>query len=538
MKEVIEGFELSPQQKYTWQLQEEGSLYSQCAILLEGALRIGALKSALEKVVQRNEILRTTFDCLPGMDAPIQTIFDEPRMSYREIDFSDCDPQEHEARIEELLREARDISFDFQEGPLAHFSLVILSASKAALCFCLPALCADSRTLKNLYHEIVQSYEATLAGEDVIDEPLQYIQFSEWQNELLEAEGAETGKHFWDEPRANEVKVSLPFETRQASSPESVSPECLSFAVERDLAERLDALAELLGVSQGVLLLTCWQALLWRLTGESEITVHTSFDGRKYEELHTAMGPFTRYAPVQTHISENFRFSKMLKKVNESTQNAYMWLEYFIKERRGESDGYEDNQSDAIGFDFEQWPEPRSVRGVEFSFLKLNSFIDRFKLRLAASRCSDSIALDLHFLPSSFSLHSVNSLASHLLALLQAVADDPDSLIEDLQILSEADLHNLLYVFNHSRYSTRPDGSVVSMFQQQVLQSPDRIAVGCLDDCLTFHQLNVRANQLAHYLIDNGHHDRIARRHMPHPQPGDDRLSPGDMESRGRLHTS
>src|SRR6185503_14953200 len=105
-KEVIEGFELSPQQKYVWQLQGEGPLYCcQCAILMEGTLRTEALREAIEKVVRRNEILRTTFDCLPGMDAPIQTIFDEVRISYREIDSSDCDPQEHEARIEELLRE-------------------------------------------------------------------------------------------------------------------------------------------------------------------------------------------------------------------------------------------------------------------------------------------------------------------------------------------------------------------------------------------------------------------------------------------------
>src|SRR5205823_4907873 len=77
-KEVIEGYELSPQQRRLWRLQQGSTDFvAQCVVAIEGDIMMGLLREALNKLTERHEILRTTFDCLPGMDDPIQVIRDE-----------------------------------------------------------------------------------------------------------------------------------------------------------------------------------------------------------------------------------------------------------------------------------------------------------------------------------------------------------------------------------------------------------------------------------------------------------------------------
>ena len=181
MQNKIEGFRLSPQQRQVWrQLQDNESYRAQCVILLEGDLDIEVLEQTIQKIVARHEILRTNFRRNPGISYPIQLIGEgrvilarDERKSARELT----------EEIEELAAQQRGLSFDFEHGTLLHASLVTLAERTHLLLLCLPALCADARTLKNLANEIGRGYGARIEEDE---EPVQYVQFSEWQNELLE----------------------------------------------------------------------------------------------------------------------------------------------------------------------------------------------------------------------------------------------------------------------------------------------------------------------------------------------------------------
>src|SRR5918992_38137 len=146
---IIEGFRLSPQQKHLWLLQqgEESLPYRvSCAVLIEGDLHMEVFKAALERVVNRHEILRTTFRCLPGMTIPLQVIADCSIPSVQDYDLSGLDPLEQDAKIDSLFHEANQLPFDYEHGPLLYMSLVNLSLHKHVLLVSLPALYADSVT--------------------------------------------------------------------------------------------------------------------------------------------------------------------------------------------------------------------------------------------------------------------------------------------------------------------------------------------------------------------------------------------------------
>ena len=246
--QTLQGFRLSPQQKHLWLLQQDSLVYrASCAIQIEGNLNVEALKSALKQIVDRHESLRTTFHRQPGIKIPIQVIADSGTLSWNQVNLKELNSQEQSAYIEQLFQEVGSFSFKPKPESILSSSLLTLSDNRHILLVTLPALCADSWTLKNLVKEISQTYEACWRGENLSDEePVQYIQFSEWQNELLEDEDAETGKAYW----RNQTfpSLALPFEAQNRISAR-FEPEVYTVKIHPDLAVKLDAIATLYNAS-------------------------------------------------------------------------------------------------------------------------------------------------------------------------------------------------------------------------------------------------------------------------------------------------
>ena len=167
-KAVVEGYQLSPQQTRIWWLRQAdgGQAYwAQSAALIEGNLNVETLKAAISKVVKRHEILRTNFHLLPGMAAPLQWIESDPIIEFREFDLTDFESHEKSVRFEELFRAEVIQGLSLKPESAARFCLVHLSGSERALMTSLPAMCADSRSLKILFREIARAYAAGLGGE-------------------------------------------------------------------------------------------------------------------------------------------------------------------------------------------------------------------------------------------------------------------------------------------------------------------------------------------------------------------------------------
>src|SRR4051812_40872377 len=186
--EIVTGFRLSPQQVHAQALQRDGSTCPvQCIVSLEGDLRVRDLEDALRVVVGRHEILRTTFRRPAGMRAPLQVIQDAPATSWRAVDLVADDRAGGEAGVEVLIRQERR-PFDLEAGPIVRACLVTLAPGRHILVLTVPSLCADAGPLEGMVREPAHFYGGSPDGEATPHEPLQYADFSEWQNGLFEAD--------------------------------------------------------------------------------------------------------------------------------------------------------------------------------------------------------------------------------------------------------------------------------------------------------------------------------------------------------------
>jgi len=499
---TFEGFRLSPQQKYLWSLQQNSFAYrAQCVLRIEGKLKTEVLEDALQQVVNRHEILRTTFHRQPGIKLPIQVIHNSGIPLWNYLNLTDSEPKEQQAKIEQLFQKEKCFIFNFEQDSILRSSLISLSATQHILLITLPSLCADRWTLKNLVKELSYIYSKGIKNEKFNDETVQYIQFSEWQNELLE-EDAELGKAYWQKQNLGSLPaLTLPFE-RKPSGKTGFEPDVYALSIEPEVVAKLEKIATLHQTTVAEFLFACWQTLLWRITGQSEIIVSTVFSGRKYEELQDVLGLLAKWLPVHCSFQKDFKFTEVLLQISEHSRNHEKWQEYFLWE---DGTGSRDNLVDLpISFECEEGLDKYDPGEVSFSIEKQYVCFERFKVKLTCMRREESITAEFHYDPELIDVESIKCLAEQFQTLLESVLKNPDAKVNELEILSDRQRQQLLVEFNQTQTNYPQDKCIHHLFEAQVEKNPNNIAVLFEDQHLTYAKLNQRANQLAHYLQNLG----------------------------------
>ena len=507
-KQIITGFRLSPQQKSLWLLQQiESNLpyRAQCAVQIDGNLNREIFNLALENVWNRHEILRTNFRCLPGMDLPLQVISNRSIPSIYHYSLIELTSQEQEAKFEAIFEEVSQQPFDLEKGQLLQIVVIELSVEKHRLIVSLPALCADTLTLDNLVREISDTYAASLQKNNHSDTPIQYADISEIFNELIESEDTKAGKDYWHKFELTDLFASQLVAEKELEPKSEFTPQKFTTKIERNLATKIETIAQNSETSVPAFLLTSWQILLSRLTGISNAIIGTYCDGRTYEGLESSLGLFAKCLPLVCDLEEHLKFNEVLQQISELMGNNYEWQEYFtaaqISAATGKSAAYS-----FFPFCFElESPLPKySTGGLSWSISERFAHVSRFKIKLSCLFQDDNLICQFHYDANLFQVADISNLADQFNTLLTSAANNPKATISELAILSDRDRQQLLFEFNNTNTAGAIDKCVHQLFEEQVKQTPDRIAAVFESQQLTYAELNAQANQLAHYLQQQG----------------------------------
>lgn len=505
-EQPIEGFRLSPQQRRLWRLQElddRNSYFAQTAILIEGVLQPETLRAAVQETVNRHEILHTTFSSLPEMETALQVIGPSRFQWLQSRRLTDADPDELRTQLEMLLDEARQHPFDLENGPLFRVSLFELAGERHLLLLTLPALLSDTVTLSKLATEIGNAYAALLRGEEYAAEAIQYADLSEWQNELLESEEINPGKEFWrrEALHANRF-VEFPTGTGDFEQADD-NLRRLETSIPAPLVAGLEELAASLECSVEAVLFACWQTLLRRLTGETEVTCRVAFDGRRYAETENALGLCARYAPVRSLLDKRLSFAASVKAVEENLQEVGERQEYFIETVDSPPRDEKPNGL-RIGFEYLAWPQPIHAANLTLSFWTLSSLFDRFDLKLSCSHKQKTMLASVHYDARSLQPDAAARLAQNFQTLLADAIARPHHPISGLEILGEAERARLLHEFNDTARDRLSDPCVHELFEEQAAKTPDATALVFKHERLSYRELNERAERLARRLRAEG----------------------------------
>ena len=194
----LEKYKLSPQQRHLWKLQQtqlSDPFCIQCRVRVEGPADIPALRTAIEQVVRRHDILRAIFQILPGDDSPSQLIHvPEHKLEILEQDLTNLSETQQAEQLAALSRQMCEPLPDVD--PRADFCvhLLYLHEERCEILIRVSALCSDGAGLRSIVREVAQLYRMYTAGhEPALPAPVQYTDVSRVFNELLEEEDSRLG---------------------------------------------------------------------------------------------------------------------------------------------------------------------------------------------------------------------------------------------------------------------------------------------------------------------------------------------------------
>ena len=463
-EEIVHGYRLSPQQQRLWALQQtHGRVFcSRCVVKVEGDLK--KVETAIYRVVEAHEILRTTFTVLPGMTVPVQVIHAESTGCVARHDLTSISEAEQQRRVSDLYSVTADVRLDVL--PLFRCDLFVLASGEALMLLRAPVICADLRSLKNIVDQIASFY----SGENATISTMQYADFAEWHHELLESEEGETGRKFWT-GQSSPAEVNLPFE-KPVNEGAVFQPQALPVSLSADVLRLTDE------EHWSGIVLACWQTLIQRLAATVDITLGIACDGRRHPELVNSVGPYSRYVPLQIEWNDALTVAELSDRLVQAKEQAAEWQEYFAPPV---AESY-------FSICFEQ-------RSASSAIYQRDAVEDRFKLKLVQA----STRLELYYDAARFAADDIRRMADELATLIASAIRAPSALIRDLESLSNEERTRIVEGFNQTT-ETFPEKCIHTLFEQQARQTPDAVAVVCGSEQLTYAQLNERANQLAHYL--------------------------------------
>jgi len=502
---TIKGFRLSPQQHRLWSWQQsEYQLPSsaQVALRIRGPLQVEQLSVALEQVVQRHEILRTRFPCLPGMQVPLQVI-DEVQVDWLpEQDLQTLDASIQAARLEASWRSLTS-SLNSSEGPVVRSQLLRLSEQQWVLYLGLPALSADEYTLRQLVRELRDAYAASFtATEDAAEIP-QYADIAEWQHELLTSDETAEGRAYWQQQSFPDL-VSQRLASEAVLPKAAFQPQRVVVPLAAEAVAELKALTDCEQISLETIFLTLWSLLLWRQLGHSPV-VGLASHGRKYAELEHALGPLTRYLPAVITFTPEQSFITALHAVDQQVQALQQWQDYFdssLLQHAGQAEA--DRPSCAFGFAFEPLPQRNQAGAVEFCLEQQQVYLKPLKLKLAVLDQGETCLAELHYDANRFSPAAVAHLAEQLQTLLQSILQASTAAVGTLDLVSDRLRQQLLIEWNQTQAEFPLEHTIHHLFEQQAAKTPNQTAVVYEGQSLTYGELNAQSNQLAHYLRAQG----------------------------------
>ncbi|MEQ8997811.1 MAG: amino acid adenylation domain-containing protein [Coleofasciculus sp. B1-GNL1-01] len=474
------------------------------AVRLEGSLNVAALEQSFNEIVRRHEALRTTFKTVDGQ--PVQVIAPTPRLTLPILDWRQLRDDEREAEVLRLADEERERPFDLDKDPLLRITLVRLDEAEYVALLTMHHIVSDAWSTGILIRELSTLYEAFSTGQPspLPELPIQYADFAAWQRQWLQGEVLDNQLSYWRQQLKGAPPIlELPTD-RTRPAVQTFRGTTQSFIIPQALTEALKDLSKREDVTLFMTLLAAFNTLLYRYTGQEDILVGSPIANRNRREIDGLIGFFVNTLVMRTHLGDSPSFRELLSRVRNVALEAYahqdLPFERLVNELQLERD-LSHTPLLQVMFEFGNTPvSALELPGLTLSLLETDSSTAKFDLTLSMRETKQGLIGSLEYNTDLFDAGTIARMLGHFQTLLASILSNSDQRLQDLQLLTEAEKQQLLVEWNDTGADYPQNQCIHQLFEAQVEKTPDAVAVVFEEQQLTYRELNVRANQLAHHL--------------------------------------
>ncbi len=477
-------------------------------IRIKGNLQSEILEKALNCIIQRHEILRTSFNSLEGQ--LIGAIAADFKLSLTVIDYQQLSREKRELEAKRIATQEHQKPFNLSELPLLRATLLCLAPQEHILLINIHHIVFDGWSagifigeLGAFYQDICCDREAFLEGNrssSISELPVQYQDFIHSQKQWLHQENITKHLDYWKQKLKGTPNV-LQLPTDRPRPPiQSERGASQSLVLPKSLSQQLKTLALKENVTLFMLLLAAFKILLLRHTGEEDIVVGSPIANRHHQKLQGLIGFFVNTIPLRTNLAGNPSFRELLSQIHQVAIEAYTHQDLPF-EQLVEALQPERNLSYTPIFqvmfavrDTRKLPE---IEGLNWSQYRIDNETAQFDLNVSIEE-EAQLRVCFEYNRDLFDAATISSMLDRFANLLQGIVTNLEAKLSDLPYLTEIEIQQLSN-WNNTQVQY-PQVCFPQLFEAQVTKTPKAIALIFEEQQLTYFELNRRANILAHEL--------------------------------------
>jgi amino acid adenylation domain-containing protein/non-ribosomal peptide synthase protein (TIGR01720 family) len=472
------------------------------AMRLCGALDIAALERSLNMIVERHEVLRTTFTTEAGR--PVQLIAPALAVGLPLLDLQALPSGKPEAAMRRLVQQEARWTFDLQRGPLLRITLLRLAPQEHVLLLNMHHIISDGWSTGVFVGEFAERYLSHTTGRParLSELPIQYADYAIWQRGWLQGAVLAEQLAYWRRQLADLPTLDLPLDHPRPPV-QTFQGTTYRFMLPPAFNAQLAALSQREQVTPFMTLLATFQVLLARYSRQDDIVVGTPVANRMWGETEGLLGFFVNTLVLRTDLVGARSFRALLGRVREVCLSAYAHQDLPFEQV---VDALQPERSLSrhplfqVMFILQNAPlEPLQLPGLIVRPIDVESTLTKFDLTLSMIESADGLIGMLDYRTDLFDAPMIGRMAGHIQTLLAAIVADPTQPIRALPLLTASERQQLIE-WNATQTAYPQERCLHQLFEAQVKRVPDAIALVFDDQHLTYRELNTWANRLGQRL--------------------------------------
>ncbi|MDX2090384.1 MAG: amino acid adenylation domain-containing protein, partial [Kofleriaceae bacterium] len=476
------------------QLSERDVYDMSQVVRLRGALDEAALVRAVDALVARHEVLRTT---LAEVDDVVVQRIEPARASLLRI----TQASSYEAAVQ-YCTELKQRAYDLTSGPLFAPELVRIAADDHVLVLRIHHAVSDEWSMEIIWREIAALYR----GETLPALAVQYADFAMWQRSWVAGEVHDRQLAYWQTRLAGAEPLELPTD-RPRPAVQGTRGAMVTRVVPPAVGHAIEALGRTHATTPFMTYLAAFYVLLHRYSHQTDLSVGTPVANRGRPETDALVGYLLNTVVLRANVDGNPRFTELLAQVRDLALGASAHqdvpFERVVETLRLPRDPARSPLFQAM-FVYLPSGEGVSFPGLEASHVEVAHDVSSFDVTLFVGHGANGLGCSVEYSTDLFDAATIEQLLRHYQQLLEAIVAEPAQRIGALSMLDAREREQMLVAWNATARDYPRTTCLHQLVEAQVDQRPDKVAIVLEGALVTFAELERRANQLAQHLIDLG----------------------------------
>lgn len=398
---------------------------------LRGTFDPVALRDSFTVILQRHEVLRTTFKLIDQDFVPIVRLADTVKIDT--IDLRAVAEKDVDHQVQEISTQTAWRPFDLDHDPLLRVTLLRIAQEDHVLLIWMDHIAADGWSRTILRRELTALYAAAIAHsrQALPQLPMQYTDYAAMQHALLSTHG-ERLRNYWRTHLAGDLELRLPLDYDRTATP-SFKGASLQYMLNPSLLPGLRALCRDTGATLFMVLLAGFQCLLSRLTGQLDIPVMTAVSLRSHIETEALIGNFTNLLVLRTNLDGNPSLRKVIERVRRVTIDAYMHQDLPIEHVKQEVDL--DRVRSRVFFNLNSFPvEEFVLPGLTSAAVKIDPQLSTSELGISITEDHEGLRLFVSYKTALFKPETIDRLMRGFDTMLTCFVKSPSDPLNTINL--------------------------------------------------------------------------------------------------------